>query len=240
MNKIILRTLVFAILLFGCNADKAKTIIGIKQVNCQSPTDAIVKFKELKENDVSLAILNYAKSKNIEFSNLEEKEISDWINNTVFSAQRSYSGIKEWNINDDDICFVQNIKIESASDSTQVSEVDIKICNSILTKDVSAGNYWEFDFENFVIHLTYCFDAIEFIKPVGYYEILDKNGQMERSLKTNLRKHNCVVHINLTFIDKKRNTEFHKQILSDMDFYIPILETGENYKQHWIQSITSS
>ncbi|WP_053975527.1 hypothetical protein [Mangrovimonas xylaniphaga] len=232
MNKIILRTLVFAVLIFGCNADKAKTIIGIKQVNCESPTDAIVKFKELKESDVSLAVLNYAKSKNIEFSNLEEKEISDWINNTVFSDQRGYSGIKEWNINDDDICFVQNLKIKSASDSTQVSEVDIKICNSVLTKDVSAGNYWEFDFENFVIHLTYCFDAIEFIKPVGYYEILDKNGQMERSLKTNLRKHNCVVHINLTFIDKKSNTEFHKQILSDNGLLYTDFRNWKNSRQH--------
>jgi len=142
MKKTILRTFIFmiSILIFGCEAKKEKSVIGTKPNTCESPTDAIVKFKEIQEDDVSSAILNYTKNQNIEFSNLEERKIFDWINNTVFSDQRGFSGIKEWNINDDDICFTQNVRIESASDSTQVSEVDIKICNSILTKDVSAGH----------------------------------------------------------------------------------------------------
>lgn len=216
MNKAFFRILFFIIpfLFLGCNSKKEKTVIGIKPNNCKSPTDAIVKFKKLKESDVSESILSYTKSQSIEFSNSEEEEISDWINNLVFSDKRSYSGIKEWNINDNDICFIQNASIESASDSTQISKVDIKICNSILTKDVSAGNYWEFNSENFGITLSYCFDSIEYIKPVGYYEIVENNGQLERSLKTDLRKYNCLVHINLTFTDKKNNAEYNRQILS--------------------------
>ena len=217
MKKNILRTfiLMISILIFGCEAKKDKTIIGTTQDNCVSPTDAIVKFKGIQEDDVSLAILKYIRSENIEFNNLEEQEISDWVNNKVFSDQRGFSGIKEWNINDNDICFTQNVRIESASDSTQVSEVNIKICNSILTKDVSAGNYWEYNSKNFELSLNYCFDSIEFIKPVGYYEIVEKRGVLERSLKTDLRKYNCLVHINMTYKDKKNNTEYNKQILSD-------------------------
>ena len=220
MNKAFLRILFFVItfLILACNSNKEKTVIGKKPTNCNSPTDAIVKFKKLKESDVSESILSYTKSQSIKFSNSEEKEIFDWINNFVFSEKRGYSGIKEWNINDNDICFTQNVRIESASDSTQVSKVDIKICNSVLTKDVSAGNFWEFDSENFGIKLSYCFDSLEFIKPVGYYEIVENNGKLERSLKTNLSKHNCLVHINLTFLDKRSNTEYNKQILSDNGF----------------------
>ncbi|SFU42335.1 hypothetical protein SAMN05216480_10364 [Pustulibacterium marinum] len=220
MNKAFFRILFFVIpfLILGCNSNKEKTVIGIKPTNCNSPTDAIVKFKKIKESDVSERILSYSKSQSIEFSRLEEKEISDWIHNVVFSDKRGYSGIKEWNINDEDICFTQNVRIESASDSVQVSNVYIKICNSVLTKDVSAGNYWEFDSENFIITLNYCFDSLEFIKPVGYYEIVENNGKLERSLKTDLRKHNCLVDINLTFLDKRSNTEYNKQILSDNGF----------------------
>lgn len=220
MNKAFMRILFFVIpfLILGCNSNKEKTVIGLKPNNCKSPTDAIVKFKKIKESDLSKSILSYTKSQSIEFSNLEEKEISDWINNFVFSEKRGYSGIKEWNINDDDICFTQNVRIESTSDSAQVSKVDIKICNSVLTKDVSAGNYWEFDSENFRIKLNYCFDSLEFIKPVGYYEIVENNGKLERSLKTDLRKYNCLVHINLTFLDKRSNTEYNNQILSDNGF----------------------
>ncbi|QNK78314.1 hypothetical protein H7F37_04295 [Winogradskyella sp. PAMC22761] len=220
MSKAFLRILFFVVplLILGCKVDKEKTIVGLKSNNCESPSDAIVKFNTVKENDVSESILKYTKSQSIEFSNLEEKEISDWINNNVFSEKRGYSGIKEWNINDNDICFTQNVRIESASDSTQVSEVDIKICNSILTEDVSAGNYWEFDSENFGVTLSYCFDSIEFIKPVGYYEIIENNGKLERSLTTDLRKYNCLVNINLTFQDKRSNTEYNRLILSDNGF----------------------
>ncbi|WP_225037372.1 hypothetical protein [Winogradskyella sp. SM1960] len=202
-------------LILGCKVDKEKTIVGSKSNNCKSPSDAIVKFNTVKESDVSESILKYAKSQSIEFRNIEEKEISDWINNNVFSEKRGYSGIKEWNINDNDICFTQNVRIKSASDSTQVSEVDIKICNSILTEDVSAGNYWEFESDNFRVTLSYCFDSIEFIKPVAYYEIVDNNGKLERSLTTDLRKYNCMININLTFLDKRSNTEYNRLILSD-------------------------
>jgi hypothetical protein len=220
MNKAFLRTLFFIVpfLILGCNSNKEKTVIGIKPNNCKSPTDAIVKLKKLKESDVAESILNYTKSQSIEFSNSEENEITDWINNFVFSEKRGFSEIKEWNINDNDICFTQKKRIESASDSTQVSKVEIKICNSVLTKDVSAGNYWEMDTGNFGIKLNYCFDSLEFIKPVGYYEIVERNGKLERSLKTDLKKYNCLVHINLTFLDKRSNTEYNKQILSDNGF----------------------
>ncbi|WP_431109011.1 hypothetical protein [Winogradskyella poriferorum] len=220
MNKAFLRTLFFIVpfLILGCNSNKEKTVIGIKPNNCKSPTDAIVKFKKLKESDVAESILNYTKSQSIEFRNSEENEITDWINNFVFSEKRGFSEIKEWNINDNDICFTQKKRIESASDSTQLSKVEIKICNSVLTKDVSAGNYWEMDTGNFGIKLNYCFDSLEFIKPVGYYEIVERNGKLERSLKTDLKKYNCLVHINLIFLDKRSNTEYNKQILSDSGF----------------------
>ncbi|NRD20207.1 hypothetical protein HNV08_09105 [Winogradskyella eckloniae] len=220
MSKAILKLLFFivSLIIFGCKVDKEKTIVGSKSNNCESPSDAIVKFNKVKESDVSKSILKYAKSQFIEFSSLEEKEISDWINNNVFSEKRGNSQIKEWNINDNDICLTQIVRIESASDSSQVSEVDIKICNSILSEDVSAGNLWEFDSENFEINLSYCFDSIEFIIPVGYYEIVDNNGKLERSLITDLRKYKCSVNINLTFLDKKSNTEYNKLILSDNGF----------------------
>lgn len=228
MKIAFLRILFFVIpfLIIGCNSNKEKTVIGVKANNCESPSDAIVKFKKLKENDVSESILSYIKSQSIEFSNSEEKEISDWINNFVFSEKRGYSGIKEWNINDN--CFTQNVQLESFSDSTQVSKVDIKICNSVLTKDVSAGNYWEIDTENYRIKLNYCFDSLEFIKSVGYYEIVESNGKLERSLKTDLRKYNCLVHINLTFLDKRSDTEYNKQILSDNGF---LYTDFRNWKQ---------
>ncbi|NRD24874.1 hypothetical protein HNV10_16590 [Winogradskyella litoriviva] len=220
MSKAFLKILFFVVslIIIGCKVDKEKTLVGSKSNNCESPSDAIVKFNTVKESDVSESILKYTKSQLIEFSTLEEKEISDWINKNVFSEKRGNSQIKEWNINDNDICFTQNVRIESTSDSTQVSEVDIKICNSILSEDVSAGNYWGFDSENFKINLSYCFDSIEFIKPVGYYEIVDNNGKLERSLITDLRKHKCSVNINLTFLDKKSNTEYNKLILSDNGF----------------------
>lgn len=230
MNKAFLRILFFAVplLILGCNSNKENTVIGLKPNNCKSPTDAIVKFKKLKESDVSESILSYTKSQSIEFNNSEEKEISDWINNFVFSEKRGYSGIKEWNINDNDICFTQDVLIKSESDSTKVSKVDIKICNSVLTKDVSAGNYWELDTENFGITLSYCFDSLEYIKPVGYYEIVENNGKLERSLKTDIRKYNCLVHINLTFLDKRSNTEYNKQILSDNGY---LYTDFRNWKQ---------
>ncbi|NRR93482.1 hypothetical protein HSX10_18065 [Winogradskyella undariae] len=220
MSKAFLKILFFVVslLILGCKVDTEKTIVGSKSNNCESPSDAIVKFNTVKESDVSERILKYTKSQSIEFSNLEEKEISEWINNNVFSEKRGYSGIKEWNINDNDICFTQKTRIKSTSDSTQASEVDIKICNSILTEDVSAGNYWEFESENFEINLSYCFDSIEFIKPVGYYEIVDNNGKLERSLTTDLRKYTSLVNINLTFLDKRSNTEYNKLILSDNGF----------------------
>ncbi|MEF3080415.1 hypothetical protein [Winogradskyella poriferorum] len=217
MTKVFLNLLLinFLFLVLGCNTKKEKIVVGAQPNNCESPTDAIIKFIKSTESDVSESVLGYIESQSIKFSNSEENQVSDWINNFVFSEKRGYSEVKEWNINDNDICFTQHVKIKSTSDSTQVSEVDVKICNSILNKNVSAGNYWEFESKNFRISLKYCFDSLEYIKPVGYYEVVERNGQLERSITTDLRKYKCVVHINLVFWDKHNHSEYNKRILSD-------------------------
>jgi hypothetical protein len=205
-------------LVLSCNHFKEKTVIG-EATNCKSLSDAIIKFKKINEINVADAILDYAKSENIEFINLEEIEVSNWINNVVFSNQRDYSLIKEWNIDDEDICFIQKSTITSAADSSKTgNSVEIKICNTILTQDVSAGSFWSFDSKNFSVNIQYCFDNISYIKRVGYYEVVEKNKQLERSLKTNLSKYHTLAHINLKFFDKRSNTEFHRQILSDNGF----------------------
>lgn len=205
-------------LILSCNHFKEKTIIR-EATNCKSLTDAIIKFKRINEKNVADTILDYAKSENVEFKNIEEIEVSNWINNVVFSDQRDFSIIKEWNIDDEDICFIQKSTITSAADSLMVgTSVEIKICNTILTQDVSAGSFWNYDSKNFSINLQYCFDNISYIKRVGYYEVVEKNKQLERSIRTNLSKYHTLAHISLKFFDKRSNTEFHKQIISDNGF----------------------
>ena len=207
------------ILILGCNNTKEeKTIIGDINENCESPSDAIVKFKTVTEYDITTAILDFASAKNIVLSDMDEEDISNWVNNRVFSNIRGNHLVKEWNINDPDICVTQNTRFPSAKDSTQVSHVTINICNTILTKDVSAGNRWAMDAVDFSADLSYCFESREFITPVGYYEIIDKYGKLERSLTTDLQKFSCLVHVNLTFLDKRTNTEYYQQIATDKAF----------------------
>ena len=206
------------ILILGCNnAKEEKTIIGAINENCESPSDAIVKFKSVTEDDITTAILDFASAKNIVLSDMDAEDISNWVNNRVFSHIRGNHLVKEWNINDPDICFTQNTRFSSRKDSTEVSHVTINICNTILTKDVSAGNYWVMEADNFILNLSYCFESRDYITPVGYYEIIDKYGKLERR-PSNLRKYSCLVYVNLTFFDKRTNTEYYQQIATDKAF----------------------
>jgi hypothetical protein len=218
----------FTCLILACNTNKQRTIIGKSPNNCTSPSDAIIKFQKSNEMDVVNAIIRYATSRDIEFENSEEEEIENWINNSVFSSKRGDAQIVEWNINDEDICFIQQVTVGKASDSSKIGKsVEIKICNTVLTKDLSAGNTWTFDSKNFSITLQYCFDVLEHVKRVGYYEVREENGRFERSLKTDLQKYYTSVNVHLQFYDKRSNTELTKFILTDNGFLYtdaPIME----------------
>lgn len=215
MNSSLYKTLLICLVIFGCDTLKEKTVEGVFPDSCISPSDAIVKFERHNEERLADAIIDYAKSRNIEFTNAEEQEVENWIYNTVFSNKRGNAMIKEWNINDDDICFTQSTNINSSQGD---DSIEIKICNTILTRDVSAGDQWRTDSKNFSIDLKYCFRVLEHIGSVGYYEVIENNNRLERSLKTDLQKYYSVVDVHLQFYDKKSNTELNKLVLSDNGF----------------------
>jgi hypothetical protein len=190
MKKIIANTSILLTLLFllSCETKPERIIIG-EEYKCKSPTDAIVKFKNLDEDKTASTILDYIKSTSISLNSWEKSEVTLWCKNIVFSKYRGYDGIKEWNINDDDFCFTQAVKIQSFLDSIPSGRAEIKICNSVLNKDVSGSAYWRYDAENFTISLSYCFHDLNFMDHVGYYEVTEKDGEMvRRAMSTDKKK----------------------------------------------------
>lgn len=205
--------LALALFFLSCNKSGPRTIIGKLPGNLVAPQDAIVKFESANENIVSDGVLSFAQSQGVEFSDQEEEEISSWFKNTVFSNKHSNPLIKEWDINDEDICMGK--RIISTSPTQKVDTANIQICNTVFSQDVSAGNWWELKSKNYSIFLQYSFGFLEYEKHVGYYEVIGKGEELEYLEATVLNKYKAQVSLHLSLYDKKSNTEFNKLILSD-------------------------
>ncbi|WP_299713167.1 hypothetical protein [uncultured Tenacibaculum sp.] len=218
-NKAVIILITFLYFILSCNEIKNNKIIGTPIENCNNPSDAIVKFEKVGEDDLINSFFSYTDNQKIKINTPEKLKIENWIKDAVFSNNRNLPLVREWNINDEDICFIQTSTVEQSKDSSDVGKsVDIKICNSILNKNISAGNYWGFETDDLYVFIQYCFNNENYIKRVGYYAVEEKSydkTKLERSLITHLNKYKAKVNIEITIKDRKNNITYYDNILSD-------------------------
>lgn len=203
------------LILFSCSNSSSIKTIGQYPQDCITPDMAITKLQQSDEGTVVAAIFAYAEQNDIVITEPARAVISNWIKNTVFSNASNNKSIREWNINDEDICTIQRQKITAASDTNKVQNTEIKICNTVLTEDVSSGSFWVLNTDDFTINISFCFNPIEYIKPVGYYKIVESSGVLKKSMTTTLRKYYTAVDINLDLWDVNNHTKYQTQLLSE-------------------------
>ncbi len=207
----------FLCLLFTC-CKKADSVASKGELpkECFNPAGSIHKFRALNSDTLFTRILTSLQNDQISMSNNEKLAIKEWVSKKVMGSVFPDENIVEWNIYDEDFCSNRITRIKDA-DGKMIDSVSIQTCNTKLNKDVSCGTNWTLEMKEQLksVSIEYCNKIIRTPKRVGYYQITNINGKMERTPSNNYQfKREVLTDVYLTYrnVNNLSNT---KKIFSD-------------------------
>ena len=207
----------FLCVLFLTCCKKADSLVqkGELPKDCFNPEGSIHKFRTLDSDTLYNCILVTLQNDHVSVSDENKLAIKEWISKKVMGSVFPDENIVEWNIYDEDFCKNRITRIRD-EDGKLIDSVSIQTCNTRLNKDVSCGSAWDFKLQNNISKLSiqYCNKIIRTQKRVGYYEIVNKSGKLERNTTNYQFKRDVVTDVYFSYLNSN-NVLMSKKIYSD-------------------------
>ena len=210
------------LLILSCKKTDSTVQKGALPKDCFSPTSGINKFRTLNGDTLYNGILRALQNDRLNVSDENKLAIKDWTTKKVMGSVFQDENIVEWNIYDEDFCSNRITRINDANGKL-IDSVSIQTCNTKLNKNVSCGSSWILNLKNQLksINIEFCSKIIKTQKRVGFYQIVNKNGKLERTTSNYQFKREVITDVFVTYIGTSNTTNTQKIYSDNAILYDP-------------------